>query len=64
MALAITLTVLAFAGGVALSWWQARRRVRRQIADRLAREVERELARRALGKFAAQASPRKGSPPP
>lgn len=48
MALAIALTLLAFIGGMGLSWWQARRRFRRHLADRIAREVEREMARRAL----------------
>lgn len=62
MALAIALTVFAFAGGIALSWWQARRRFRRQLADRLAREVERELARRALAGFAEKPAPGSGDP--
>lgn len=61
MALAITLTVLAFVGGVALSWWQARRRLRRELADRIAREVERDIARRALEAMAN--APRPKSPP-
>ena len=37
MALAIVLTAIAFAAGLGLSWWQARRRFRRHLADRLAR---------------------------
>ncbi|WP_420467645.1 hypothetical protein [Panacagrimonas sp.] len=48
MALAFVLTAIAFAAGLGLSWWQARRRFRRHLADRLAREVEREMARRVL----------------
>lgn len=56
MALAITLTVLAFIGGVGLSWWQARRRFRRELAERLAREVEREMARRVMEQMSQNAS--------
>ncbi len=53
MALAITLSLFAFAGGLGLSWWQARRRFRRRLADRLAREAEREMARRVMAGLAA-----------
>ncbi len=47
MALAITLSLIAFAGGVGLSWGPARRRFRRRVADRPAGAAEREPGRRA-----------------
>ncbi|MEQ1439384.1 hypothetical protein AAG565_08470 [Fontimonas sp. SYSU GA230001] len=50
----IVITLVCFAGGVVLSMWHTRRRFRAHLADRIAREVERELARRALNRFAAQ----------
>lgn len=60
MTLAIILTVIAFAAGLGLSWWQARRRFRRHLADRLAREVEREMARRVLADLQGVHSKRPG----
>lgn len=63
MALAITLSLIAFAGGVGLSWWQARRRFRRRVADRLAREVEREMARRVMADLETGERLRRPPPP-
>lgn len=51
MELMIALTVACFVGGILLSRWQARRRMRRHLAEQIALEVERELARRALARF-------------
>lgn len=56
----IVVTVLCFAAGVALSFWHARRRFRARVADRLARAVEQELARRALAQW-AESQPRSPS---
>jgi hypothetical protein len=44
----IIVSVLCFAVGIGVSIWQTRRRFRARLADRLAREVERELARRVV----------------
>jgi uncharacterized protein YneF (UPF0154 family) len=59
----ILLTLLCFVAGIALSIWQTRRRFRARLADRLAHEVEREIARRVVadlrsGKLGAQQPPR------
>jgi hypothetical protein len=43
--------VLCFAAGLALSVWQTRRRFRARLADRLAHEVEREIARRVVAEL-------------
>ncbi|MDX1495977.1 MAG: hypothetical protein R3352_00325 [Salinisphaeraceae bacterium] len=50
----ILLTLACFAGGILLSRWQTRRQYRAHVAERLAREVEKEIARRAVEKFAQQ----------
>lgn len=47
----VLLTFLCFAGGIFLSRWQSRRHFRANVAERMAREVEKELARRAVEKF-------------
>lgn len=48
----IPLTLVCFAVGVFLSRWQARKQYRAHMADRVAREVEKEIARRAVERFA------------
>lgn len=50
----VLLTIACFAGGILLSRWQTRKQFRAHIADRLAREVEKEIARQAMEKFAQQ----------
>ncbi|HEY0975245.1 MAG TPA: hypothetical protein VGE57_12190 [Solimonas sp.] len=44
----LLLTILAFSIGIGLSLWHTRRRMRAHLAERIAREVERELARRIM----------------
>lgn len=48
----IPLTLVCFVGGIFMSRWQARRHYRAHVADRFAHEVEKELARRAVERFA------------
>ncbi|MFA5938586.1 MAG: hypothetical protein WC809_04450 [Sinimarinibacterium sp.] len=59
----ILVTLACFAGGIALSVWHTRRRFRAHLAERIAREVERELARRAMARFAAQQQDSQERPP-
>lgn len=59
----ILITLACFAGGVALSVWHTRRRYRAYLAERIAREVERELARRAMARFTAQHRDSQERPP-
>lgn len=50
----VVLTLLCFGGGIFLSRWQARRQFRARLADQLAREVEKVIAREAVSRLAQQ----------
>lgn len=50
----ILLTLACFVGGILMSRWQARRHLRNHANDQMAREAEKELARRVLEKVASK----------
>ena len=52
----LILTALAFALGMGLSWWQTRRRIRREITDRLVAEGEKRLRAEILARVREQAA--------
>ncbi|QHS09590.1 LapA family protein [Sinimarinibacterium sp. NLF-5-8] len=64
----VIVMVVCFGIGAALSFWTARRRMRAHLANRMAREVERELARRVLAGYghpdAEKYARKSGTPPP
>lgn len=58
----ILLTALTFGIGIGLSVWHTRRKMRAELAERLARKVEQELARRIMAELSGTA-PRPPNPP-
>ena len=57
----ILLTALTFGLGIGLSVWHTRRKMRAELAERIARKVEQELARRIIAELSG--APKKPAPP-